>query len=72
MSVHMDCMRTLCTQAWVCIPAIDEIDYAQHIDVHAMITCNNHPGRYTKQSNKIFAHYESPVSNSALTFEQRQ
>ena len=24
--------------------AIDEIDYAQHIDVHAMITCNNLSG----------------------------
>lgn len=41
--------------------AIDEIDYAEHIDVHAMIACNNPAWDQIlkTQADKIFAHYES-------------
>ena len=62
MSVHMDCMDGhFVPRLGVHPEAIDEIDYAQHIDVHAMITCNNPAwdAILKTKANKIFAHYES-------------
>ena len=41
--------------------AVDELDYAEHIDIHAMIACNNPAWEdiLKTQANVIFAHYES-------------
>jgi len=62
MSVHMDCMDGhFVPRLGVHPEAIDEIDYAEHIDVHAMIVCNNPAWEaiLKTKANKIFAHYES-------------
>ena len=41
--------------------AVNELDYADHIDIHAMITCNNPAWEeiLNTKANVIFAHYES-------------
>lgn len=62
MSVHMDCMDGhFVPRLGVHPEAIDEIDYADHIDVHAMIACNNPAWEaiLKTQADVIFAHYES-------------
>ena len=62
MSIHMDCMDGhFVPRLGVHPEAIDEIDYAEHIDVHDMITSNNHSWDQIlkTQADKIFAHYES-------------
>ena len=61
-SVHMDCMDGhFVPRLGVHPEAIDEIDYAEQIDVHAMIACNNPAwdAILKTKANKIFAHYES-------------
>tara|TARA_B100000965_G_scaffold57720_2_gene43950 strand:- start:15048 stop:15656 length:609 start_codon:yes stop_codon:yes gene_type:complete len=62
MSIHMDCMDGhFVPRLGVHPEAIDEIDYAQSIDVHAMISCNNPAwdAILKTKATKIFAHYES-------------
>ena len=62
MSIPMDCMDGhFVPRLGVHPEAIDEIDYAEHIDVHAMITSNNPSWDQIlkTQADKIFAHYES-------------
>tara|TARA_B100000902_G_C27312943_1_gene919508 strand:+ start:1168 stop:1776 length:609 start_codon:yes stop_codon:yes gene_type:complete len=62
MSVHMDFMDGhFVPRLGVHPEAVDELDYAEHIDIHAMIACNNPAWEdiLKTQANVIFAHYES-------------
>jgi|TARA_A100001037_G_scaffold276805_1_gene276347 pentose-5-phosphate-3-epimerase len=62
MSIHMDCMDGhFVPRLGVHPESIDEIDYAEHIDVHAMIASNNPAWEaiLKTKADKIFAHYES-------------
>ncbi len=62
MSVHMDFMDGhFVPRLGVHPEAVDELDYAEHIDIHAMISCNNPAWEdiLKTQANVIFAHYES-------------
>ncbi len=62
MSVHMDFMDGhFVPRLGVHPEAVNELDYADHIDIHAMITCNNPAWEeiLNTKANVIFAHYES-------------
>ena len=62
MSVHMDFMDGhFVPRLGVHPEAVDELDYAEHIDIHAMISCNNPAWEdiLNTQADVIFAHYES-------------
>ena len=62
MSVHMDFMDGhFVPRLGVHPEAVDELDYAEHIDIHAMIACNNPAWEdiLKTRADVIFAHYES-------------
>ena len=62
MSVHMDFMDGhFVPRLGVHPEAVDELDYAEHIDIHAMFACNNPAWEdiLKTQADVIFAHYES-------------
>ena len=62
MSVHMDFMDGhFVPRLGVHPEAVDELDYAEHIDIHAMISCNNPAWEdiLNTRADVIFAHYES-------------
>ena len=61
-SVHMDFMDGhFVPRLGVHPEAVDELSYPSHIDIHAMITCNNPAWEdiLRTQADVIFAHYES-------------
>ena len=62
MSVHMDFMDGhFVPRLGVHPEAVDELDYAEHVGVHAMIACNNPAWEdiLKTRADVIFAHYES-------------
>ena len=66
MSIHMD-WRMVTVPLGVHPEAIDEIDYADHIDVHALIA-NNRREASQNQADKIFAHYEKSQEQQCVDF----